>query len=85
MLCVLVAFFCFTHKPNGQGQTERKQNETAPLPQIMTGVQELSARVVLPASNKKKTEDNYLSRGLTTVPRSESNGGIKLLSLQTLK
>ena len=44
MLCVPVAFFCcFTRKPTGQGQTERKQNKIAPMPLIITDVQELSA------------------------------------------
>lgn len=41
--CVPVAFFCcFTRKPTGQGQTERKQNEIASMPLIITDVQELS-------------------------------------------
>ena len=44
VLYVPVAFSCsFTRKPTGQGQTERKQNEIAPMPLIITDVQELSA------------------------------------------
>ena len=45
MLCVPVTFFFVVSLANllGQGQTERKQNEIAPMPLIITGVQELSA------------------------------------------